>query len=120
MNNPKAAEPAGRLAIDKVVGHFERISKDKRKLKVEAWGLDVYALPINVLTWQRVALQETTKGTLHGFVEAMIACAVDKEGNPLFTADDRMQLLTQADQVVVTEVGHFLMHVVGAKETEKN
>ena len=80
----------------------------------------IYARPINALDWQQIALQERTKGTLHGFVEAMIRCARDKDGNPLFTANDRMTLLSKADHTVLTEIGHFLMKVEGVEDTGKN
>jgi hypothetical protein len=101
------------------------VKKSKmRSLKVEELGFEIYCTPLTLR--QKDAILAKTKkvdSQLSLYVYALIECALDADGNNVFSGKDKPVLMNEVDSDIVLRMGNF---VLGTDEdsieedTEKN
>jgi len=91
-------------AIDKVRDHFARSAP--APFEVPEWGITVYPKRENLAErLRRYAIcRERGFDRANEIAYAIIKLAMDKDGKPLFTAEDRQALATEADPNVLEEI----------------
>ncbi|MBD8894039.1 hypothetical protein [Roseibium litorale] len=110
-------------AIDNVIAHYSR-NKGSVVL-VPEWSetgepFKVYYDPMTPK--ERKAVSQDNNGVFdaEANVDLLMMKAKDEHGQPLFTADDRHQLLTQADGAIIGRIALAILMPTNRKALEKN
>lgn len=123
MSQNDDAVPAQRkvsIAITNAVGHFK--AKPIRALPVPAWGITVYAHPINMATkgkWLAMAQGNNSAYLIY----AVLYGARDSDGSTHFSLDDLDDLRHRCDPAIVSDIAMFILDMNGGateEEREKN
>jgi hypothetical protein len=96
-------------AIEAAVAHFTSMSETPRSFTVPEWGdLVVYVKPLNLK--QRAAIgKEHRTDTAGAVATTIIAGAMDRDGNPLFTKEDKPKLKMHVDSNVAARVADEIL-----------
>lgn len=106
-------------AIDRAKAHFADFGV--QSMEVPEWGDESGPL---VIFWQPLTLAEKQKlhnlGEANGYVARLADClvmkALDAQGKPIFTIDDKVTLRRAVDPDVIARVVTRMMASPGAKE----
>jgi len=105
--------------IEAAVSHFS--SKEVRSLKVSEWNATVYAKNLTLEDKGKL-IAKAKDNTTDYLVYAVIYGAIDGEGKPLFTLEDKLSLKNKVDPDVLARVANFILGVELSSEedVEKN
>lgn len=105
--------------IKKLTEQFN--SKEIREKFFDELGVPVFAHPLNMETKQKwIAMSGGNNGDY--LVYAVIYGAKDKDGNCLFSIEDKVALKTQCDSDTISDIATFVLGVDSVPElvAEKN
>lgn len=103
-------------AIELAKAHFS--AKEVRKLAVPEWGLDVYCRPMTLGGRAKIGARADGNATDY-LVYTIIQCALDEQGEPLFTLEDKLALRDQCDPDVVSRVANFILKPSAETESDR-
>lgn len=93
--------------IDRATSHFKELLDAPRKLHVPEWdeGDDKAVVYFTPLTLQeRGKLSRISKDNHEAAAEMLILKAKDKDGNPLFTREDKLALMKKVDSSIIARI----------------
>ena len=93
-------------AIDLVREHFASLGS--RTIEVPEWKLTVHATPVTLAEKNRL-YRKAKDSDMELLVDVLITKATDRDGNKLFTSDDKITLLHKADSNVIARVANFIL-----------
>lgn len=113
--------------MERVKAHFkDRLSNGVDSVVVPEWGegdapLVIYFRPTNLAT-QNAIYKHIRDGSLEALVEQLIQQARDEDGNKIFRASDRIELMKHADPAVISRVVKAMNDVeeITPEDIEKN
>ncbi|UES51571.1 hypothetical protein [Roseibium aggregatum] len=108
--------------IESAKAHLTRLGR--KCIEVPEWGPKgapflVYATPMTVGEREKIR-QIGNAGSPEMFVDVLINKATDKEGQKLFTIDDRFDLTNKVDGSVVSRVALEILAGLSDEDLEKN
>ena len=109
--------------IDRVKLHFN--AKENKIIEVPEWPdesgnpLYIYASPLTLAQKNRL-YKMAKEDDLSLMVEALIMKAKDKEGNQLFSREDKPDLMRSCDPDVLIRIANIIMGDANVEEAEKN
>ena len=120
MANKKGT--TGSDAIGKAVAHFQSMSV--RTIEVEEWGSKeepfiIYVEPFTLKEQGRLQRSQKTQTDSGVLADVLILKALDKDGNNLFTLEDKPKLQNQVDARIIADIATKIMNV-DIEEVEKN
>lgn len=102
--------------IDKATAHFN--AKTVRSLYVPEWDVEVFAHPLTMADKGKWLTRASGSNTDY-LVYAVIFGAKDREGNALFSIEDKAALRENCDSEVVSTVASFVLSSDNATEEER-
>lgn len=112
-------------AIDRAKNHFTTLTV--KKIPVPQWADDngqpliIYTKPLTVKDRENLSKLEKTVGAgLELIVYGIIRHALDEKGDPLFTLEDKPDLMHRADPSVVLSIGAHMFQELDPEEIKKN
>jgi hypothetical protein len=113
-------------AIERAKAHFKQLTDEPKQIRVPEWEDEgeefvIYATPLTLQ--ERVRLNKHASNPIEMTAELVILKAKDKEGNSLFSKEDKPDLMRSVDADVI---GRIAKHIIGSsdeemvEETEKN
>jgi hypothetical protein len=103
-------------AIDQVTQHFDALAI--RCIEVPEWDLEIYVKPFTLAEKSKIyKLAQDDDLALMAYV--LIHKALDRQGNPLFTLEDKIKLMRHADVNVVSRLAADIMLAPEVSEQKK-
>ena len=110
--------------IDRAKSHFESLGV--QSLEVEEWK-DEAGNP-SVIYWNPITLSEKNKlfkksdnlNDVGILADIVIMKAIDKDGNKLFTLEDKIGLMHKVDSDVLSRIATSMVQIVTPQEVKKN
>ena len=102
--------------LDKAKEHFKSI--DRKIIEVPEWDLTVYAKPLT-LADKRKLTRTKKPDDVTLFADVLILKAEDKDGNKLYTLENKHTLMHSVDPEVVARVAQQILEVVPIEDWEK-
>ena len=102
--------------LDKAKEHFKSI--DRKIIEVPEWGQTVYSKPLT-LADKRKLTRTIKPDDVTLFADVLILKAEDKEGNKLYTLENKHTLMHSVDPEVVARVAQQILEVVPIEDWEK-
>ena len=110
--------------IDRAKSHFESLGV--QSLEVEEWK-DEAGNP-SVIYWNPITLSEKNKlfkksdnlNDVSILADIVIMKAIDKDGNKLFTLEDKIGLMHKVDSDVLSRIATAMVQVITPDEVKKN
>ena len=110
--------------IDRAKSHFESLGV--QSLEVEEWK-DEAGNP-SVIYWNPITLSEKNKlfkksdnlNDVSILADIVIMKAIDKDGNKLFTLEDKIGLMHKVDSDVLSRIATSMVQIVHPQEVKKN
>ena len=110
--------------IDRAKSHFESLGV--QSLEVEEWK-DEAGNP-RVIYWNPITLSEKNKlfkksdnlNDVSILADIVIMKAIDKDGNKLFTLEDKIGLMHKVDSDVLSRIATSMVQIVHPQEVKKN
>ena len=110
--------------IDRAKSHFESLGV--QSLEVEEWK-DEAGTP-SVIYWNPITLSEKNKlfkksdnlNDVGILADIVIMKAIDKDGNKLFTLEDKIGLMHKVDSDVLSRIATSMVQIVHPQEVKKN
>ncbi len=94
-------------ATDRIRAHFQALGV--REIIVPEWGSTIYSTPVTLAERHRIYANAKSENDYEVLAKILITKAQDKDGKPLFTAEDRAVLLQKADSAVLIRVAAEIM-----------
>ncbi|MBD8875435.1 hypothetical protein [Roseibium polysiphoniae] len=110
-------------AIDVVVGHYKR--NRGSVVDVPEWSetkepFKVYFDPMTPKERKRINAENDGFFNAEAHVDTLIMKALDESGEPLFTAEDRHRLLTEADGAIIGRIALTIAMPTDRRTLAKN
>ena len=110
--------------IDRAKSHFESLGV--QHIEVEEWK-DEAGNP-SVIYWNPITLSEKNKlfkksdnlNDVSILADILVMKAVDKDGNKLFTLEDKIALMHKTDSDVLSRIATAMVQVITPDEVKKN
>ena len=110
--------------IDRAKSHFESLGV--QSLEVEEWK-DEAGNP-STIYWNPITLSEKNKlfkksdnlNDVSILADILIMKAIDKDGNKLFTLEDKIGLMHKVDSDVLSRIATSMVQIVHPQEVKKN
>ena len=113
-------------AIDRAKAHFKRLTDEPKAIRVPEWDAEdgeftLYSTPLTLQERAKLARYASNKHEMGA--ELLIMKAHDKQGKPIFTREDKIDLMRSVDADVI---GKIIQVIVGGddnvlvEEAEKN
>ena len=110
--------------IDRAKSHFESLGV--QSLEVEEWK-DEDGNP-STIYWNPITLSEKNKlfkksdnlNDVGILADIVIMKAIDKDGNKLFTLEDKIGLMHKVDSDVLSRIATSMVQIVHPQEVKKN
>ena len=110
--------------IDRAKSHFESLGV--QSLEVEEWK-DEAGNP-STIYWNPITLSEKNKlfkksdnlNDVGILADIVIMKAIDKDGNKLFTLEDKIGLMHKVDSDVLSRIATSMVQIVNPQEVKKN
>ena len=110
--------------IDRAKSHFESLGV--QSLEVEEWK-DEAGNP-SVIYWNPITLSEKNKlfkksdnlNDVSILADIVIMKSIDKDGNKLFTLEDKIGLMHKVDSDVLSRIATSMVQIVPPQEVKKN
>ena len=110
--------------IDRAKSHFESLGV--QSLEVEEWK-DEAGTP-SVIYWNPITLSEKNKlfkksdnlNDVGILADIVIMKAIDKDGNKLFTLEDKIGLMHKVDSDVLSRIATQMVRSITPEEVKKN
>jgi hypothetical protein len=92
--------------IAKIAQHYQSaISGELTKINIPEWDMEIYCRKTYPFKEESKIIELQSQGkTVDALVESLIVKALDKEGKKIFTAYDRVSLMSEADPSVIVRV----------------
>ena len=110
--------------IDSAKSHFESLGI--QSIEVEEWK-DEAGNP-SVIYWNPITLSEKNKlfkksdnlNDVSILADIVVMKAIDKDGNKLFTLEDKIGLMHKVDSDVLSRIATSMVQIVHPQEVKKN
>jgi len=110
--------------IDSARSHFESLGV--QHLEVEEWKDE--AGNSSVIYWQPITLSEKNKlfkksdnlNDVSILADILVMKALDKEGNKLFTLEDKLALMHKVDSDILSRIASEMVKAINPQEVKKN
>jgi hypothetical protein len=105
-------------AIDRARGHYTRLTADPKKIRVPEWedeGEEFYIHATPLTLNERAKLGKFAKNQQEMAAELLILKAKDAEGQPLFTREDKQDIMRSVSADVVARISK---EIVGLGDAE--
>ena len=102
--------------LDKAKEHFKSI--DRKIIEVPEWNQTVYSKPLT-LADKRKLTRTIKPDDVTLFADVLILKAEDKEGNKLYTLENKHTLMHSVDPEVVARVAQQILEVIPIEDWEK-
>ena len=103
--------------IDKAVQHKQSIECEP--IEVPEWETTIYYDPVSLEERKQIA-RRSGGDTYEAAAYGLITKAKDKEGNPLFTLDDKPKLMKSVDSSIIERIYLQMNAAKSVEEMEKN
>jgi uncharacterized protein (UPF0128 family) len=105
-------------AIERAKSHFKRLVDEPKTISVPEWAEEgeefiIYSTPLTLN--ERVKLNRHANNTIEMGVEMLIMKAKDKDGNLLFSKEDKPEMMRAVDATVVARIAQ---HIAGVSDDE--
>lgn len=106
-------------AIERAKAHFKSLVEEPKTIRVPEWEDEggeefiIYSTPLTLQ--ERARLYKHSSNQFEMGVEVLIMKAKDKAGNPLFTKEDKQDMMRNVDANVVARISK---HIVGISDDE--
>lgn len=99
-------------AIERAKAHFKGLLDEPIEIAVPEWSLDgddfkVYATPLTLQ--DRVVLTRNNPNPVEMAANILILKAKDKNGDPLFTKEDKGDLMRSSDSAVIKRIADAIV-----------
>lgn len=113
----------GNPIIDRARAHYQ--AHGTQSIEVPEWGEDgqpliVYWTPVTMSERQRVVSRAADGKSADAMAHAVILKAMDAQGKPMFSIEDKHALMNLVDSSVVERLANALMGTVSVEDMEKN
>lgn len=102
--------------IDKATAHFK--SKAVRSQHFDQLEVTIYANPLNMETKSKWLIMADGNNADY-LIYAIIFGALDKDGNHLFSLEDKTLLKKQVDAELISGIAGFVLNLDGIPEEER-
>jgi len=107
--------------LDNAKQHFQQ--KETKHIEVPEWGdengpLIIYAEPLTLNDKQRI-YKKAKEGELISLAYVLIWFAKDKDGEKLFTIEDKRALLNSVDPNVLADIANTILDAPSVEELKK-
>ena len=102
--------------LDKAKEHFKTI--ERKLIEVPEWDLTIYSKPLS-LADKRKLTRNTKPDDVTLFADVLILKAEDKEGNKIYTLEDKHTLMNLVDPEIVARVAQEILEVIPVESWEK-
>ena len=104
--------------IDRAKSHYQRLVSEPKTIRVPEWDdeadlVTIYATPLTLQ--ERARLNRHAGNTMEMAAEVLILKAKDKNGQALFTKEDKQELMRGVDSGVIARIAR---EIVGASDEE--
>lgn len=101
-------------AIERVKAHYKKLAGEPVEIAVPEWADEggtffVYATPLTL--YERSRISRLAKDKFEQTAEVLILKARDKDGNALFTKEDKPDLMRTSDSSVVARVAQAIVDI---------
>ena len=110
--------------IDRVKSHFENLQNIT--IEVPEWKDEngnpsvIYWNPINLYEKNILFKKSGTMTDVSVLADILVMKALDKDGNKLFKAEDKLALMYKVDSDVVAKVANAMVQTISPEEVKKN
>ena len=101
---------------NRIKTHFEAIGR--REIVVPEWDLTIYSTPVTLAEKSRIYAGTKDDNDYEICARVLLVKAQDKDGNKLFTLEDKAVLLQKADSNVLIRVAHDILSSDAPSATE--
>ncbi len=112
-------------AIDRAKNHFNTLAV--KTITVKQWAddagnpLQIFVKPLTVKDREKLAQTERRVGQgLELIVEGILLFALDGSGQPLFTLEDKPDLMNRVDPEILLSIGNAMFDTIDADALKKN
>ncbi len=107
--------------LDQAKQHFQQ--KETKHIEIPEWGDDngpliIYAEPLTLQDKQRI-YKKAKEGELVSLAYVLIWFAKDKDGEKLFTIEDKRTLLKAVDPNVLARAANIILEAPSADDIKK-
>ncbi len=110
--------------IDRAKSHFESLGV--QHMEIEEWK-DESGNP-SVIYWNPITLSEKNKlfkksdnlNDVSILADILVMKAIDKDGNKLFTLEDKLALMNKVDSDVLSRIATAMVQAINPHEVKKN
>ena len=110
--------------MDRAKSHFESLGV--QSLEVEEWK-DEAGNP-SVIYWNPITLSEKNKlfkksdnlNDVSILADILVMKAIDKDGNKLFTLEDKLALMHKVDSDVLSKIATAMVQAINPDQVKKN
>lgn len=95
-------------ATDRIREHFQALGV--REISVPEWNMVIFSTPVTLGERHRIYAGIKSENDYEVLAKILIAKAQDKDGNKLFTLEDRPVLLQKADSAIMIRVAAEIMN----------
>jgi len=104
-------------AIERAKAHFN--SLDIKKISVPEWDMDIYAKPLNLFETKKL-MKYANDDSIEMLAYVVMLKALDEKGEPLFTLEDKKDLINNVDKDVLAKVANEIMSQQNQDSVKKN
>ena len=101
------------------LAHWEKVSA-RREIEVPEWDLTVYVTPMSLHDKGLIAKTAETKGMVDAMVHAIVLKCEDKDGNKLFTIEDKESLRRAADPDIIERLSNTISRAPSIEDMAGN
>ena len=110
--------------IDRAKAHFESLGV--QQIEVEEW-VDEDGKP-SIIYWNPITLSEKNKlfkksdnlNDVSILADILVMKAIDKDGNKLFTLEDKLALMHKVDSDVLSRIATAMVQAINPEQVKKN
>ena len=110
--------------IDRAKSHFESLGV--QHIEIEEWKDEagnpsvIYWNPINLSEKNKLFRKSDNLNDVSILADILIMKSLDKDGNKLFTLEDKIGLMHKVDPDVLSKVATAMVQVITPEEVKKN
>jgi len=106
-------------AIEKVTAHFQDL--ETAKIIVPEWDdLEIFVSPITLMQRRKLKQKSDKTDDVGAAIETIILLAMDSNGDPLFTVEDKPDMMRSAAADIVGRVANEILTAHDNADAEKN
>ena len=110
--------------IDRAKSHFESLGV--QHIEIEEWKDEsgnpsvIYWNPINLSEKNKLFRKSDNHNDVSILADILVMKALDKDGNKLFTLEDKLPLMLKVDSDVLSRVATEMVKAITPEEVKKN